>query len=247
MSDNLEYIESYFEQKLTVADKELFEQRCSNDEDFAADVAFYISTRQAVRLSLLEQKRLVWQKAAQQQTQPASVEAPVRKMFFSKWLPYAAAACILAAIAFFSLKGTNSPPQMASEYLAKNMAHISGTMDGSRDSMQAGINFYNLGKYDTALSIFNNYSSTHPENSNAKQYAGMAYLASHKYTKALAAFDELAQQKLFSNPGLFYKAVTLLNRDEMGDKDAARKLLQQVKDKNLEGSKQATEWLANWR
>ncbi|MEJ7680068.1 MAG: hypothetical protein WKG06_19850 [Segetibacter sp.] len=67
------------------------------------------------------------------------------------------------------------------------------------------------------------------------------------YDKALMHFDELAQKKgLFSNPGLFLKALTLLERNMGNDKDGAKKLLQQVVADKLEHSKEAEELLKKW-
>jgi hypothetical protein len=45
---------------------------------------------------------------------------------------------------------------------------------------------------------------------------------------------------------LFLKAVTLMQRNKQGDKEKAKQLLEQVKDQNLEGSKEAEEWLRKW-
>jgi hypothetical protein len=53
----------------------------------------------------------------------------------------------------------------------------------------------------------------------------------------------LEKEDLRSNPGKFYKAVTLLEQNKSGDKEAARSLLKQVVDKSLEGKKDAEEWL----
>jgi FimV-like protein len=49
--------------------------------------------------------------------------------------------------------------------------------------------------------------------------------------------------QLYSNPGQFYKALALLLRNESGDKDQAKELLQKVIDEDQEGSKMAQEWL----
>ena len=50
----------------------------------------------------------------------------------------------------------------------------------------------------------------------------------------------------YSNPGMFLKAVTLLMRNEQDDKAQAKLLLEQVVNKNEEGSKTALEWLKKW-
>jgi hypothetical protein len=86
-----------------------------------------------------------------------------------------------------------------------------------------------------------------PDNSDAKKYAGLVFLATGDYDSALARFDELAAMKgLYSNPGLFLEAVTLLQRNRKEDLPRARPLLEQVVREKLEGSEQAEEWLKRY-
>jgi hypothetical protein len=60
----------------------------------------------------------------------------------------------------------------------------------------------------------------------------------------LQCFNELAAKKeLFSNPGMFLKAITLLQRNQPGDREQAEQLLQQVIDEKADGSKEAERWL----
>jgi tetratricopeptide (TPR) repeat protein len=248
MSETLEYIEAYFTNELSDAEKQAFEQRCASDENFADDVAFYITSRQAIRQELLNQKTQLWSGS----NNPAESQSALKKVtslhrsVVRKWLPYAAAACVMlfALIYFFYPKET--PKQLAGKYVKHTLTHISQTMDGSRDSLQKGISFYNSNQYDSALHLFQNIYQANPGNSDAKQYIGLAYLMKKDYEKALMHFDELANKKLFSNAGVFLKAVTLLQRDNKGDKEAARDLLKKVKDENLEGRTQAEEWLSKW-
>jgi len=247
MNENLEFIEAYFENKLDDSQKEIFERRCARDEDFAGEVAFYITSREAIRQSLLEQKNQLWTNTEADSARSASNNiAPVKKINFRKWLPYAAAACLLLAVAAYFFNRTETPQQLANKYVQRALISISQTMDGSKDSLQKGISFYNRGEYDSALYLFQNIYQAHPDEANAKEYSGRAYLMKKNYDEALMHFDELAKKKLFSNPGIFLKAVTLLERNKKGDKEAAKELLEQVRDQHLEGAREAAEWLRLW-
>ncbi len=254
MSETLEYIEAYFEKKLSTEEKQVFEDRCIGDTDFAGEVAFYISSRKAIRQKLLEQKRIQW---AANETVTAinnpganntstSDMAPIRKMAFRKWLPYAAAACLLFAIATISFYSQQNTHQLASDYVT-TLTHIDQNM-GFADSLQQGINAYNKREYDIALAIFQQVYQANPDYSDAKKYIGFVYLMKADYDKALKHFDELSQRKdLVSNPGVFLKAVTLLERDAKGDKEDAKAFLEQiVQDDNLGHRKEAAEWLKKW-
>lgn len=254
MSKSLEYIEAYFEKKLSIQEKQIFEDRCIQDTNFAGEVAFYISSRKAIQQKLLEQKRNQW---SVDETVPAINEpdtkitlpsglAPVKRMVLHKWLPYVAAACLLLAVATYSFYSQETTHQLAKEYV-KTLTHIDQNM-GSADSLQQGINAYNKGDYDTALYVFQNIYQAYPDYSDAKKYIGLVYLMKEDYDKALIHFDELSQRKdLVSNPGLFLKAVTLLERNKKGDKENAKALLEKVvQDDKLGHRKEAAEWLKKW-
>ena len=117
-------------------------------------------------------------------------------------------------------------------------------MDASRDSLQLGIAAYNNKDYNRALQLFTGVEKNDTANSDAKKYAGLAYLQQQDYDKAIQQFDELSNMKgLFSNAGDFLKAVSLLERNKSGDKEEAKQLLQKVVTDKEEGSEQAEEWL----
>jgi tetratricopeptide (TPR) repeat protein len=115
---------------------------------------------------------------------------------------------------------------------------------GNADSMQTGLKLFNSDKLTEALSIFETLVKSDPKNSEAKKDAGIVSLRLNNYDKALEYFTMLATDtSLYSNPGKFYEAVTLLKRNKDGDKETAKLLLQQVRDENLEGKSEAEEWL----
>jgi len=241
MTETLEYIEAYFTNALDENGKKSFEKRCGTDDVFAQEVALYTLTRQALRDELLMQKQAQWKAMdIAKETKPV----PVRKMHFMKWVPYAAAACILLAVLFTFLNGNPSPQQLADNYIDKNMVLISQTMDATTDSLHTGIAYYNSKKYDAALNIFKALDNDLPvKNTDAKKYEGYVYLVIKDYNKALVQFDELSKMDLFSNPGNFLKAVTLIKRNAAGDKEEAKLLLQKVIADKQEGSEDAVKML----
>ena len=79
-----------------------------------------------------------------------------------------------------------------------------------------------------------------------KKYLGIVYLRLGNYQKALFYFHQFESDTLYSNPSVFYQALTLLKRNLPGDKEKARELLQQVRDNDLEGKEFAQKWLDKW-
>ncbi len=244
-TETLEYIENYFQQTMADKDRSIFEERINADKNFAEDVAFYIGARQALKQQLLEQKQKQWtvKELVEKETLPTI--APVKRIGANKWWSYVAAACVLIFTAFYFFeKKTNTPQQLANNYITINLSHTSLTMDGSKDSMQLGKAAYNDKNYDKALQYFAGVANAHAENTEAVKMTGIVYLMTNNYDKALQQFDELANVKgLFSNPGLFYKAVTLLERNKEGDVKTAKTLLEQVVNQNLAHNEEAKDWL----
>jgi len=56
-----------------------------------------------------------------------------------------------------------------------------------------------------------------------------------QYDKAIDYFFQLEYYNLYSNPGKFYQGLTLLKRNMPGDKQAAKVLLQQTLQNDLNG------------
>jgi len=244
MPNTLDYIESYFQQTLNDQEKKEFEARCETDEAFAKEVAFYITTRQVLREELLKQKQQQWKDENDEQEETSPIISIKRKTTFGRLIAYAAAACLLLAASVYFFEAQTTPKKLAADYIRTNYNNLSQTMDASHDSLQLGIAAYNDKDYTMALQLFEGVESRDPSNSDAKKYAGLVYLQQQNYDKAIQQFDELANMKgLFSNPGDFMKAVSLLERNNPGDKEQAKKLLQKVVAEKEEGREKAEEWL----
>lgn len=240
--ENLTYIESYFQQTLNEDEKKNFEKRCEEETAFAEEVAFYISARETLREELLQQKKEQWKTLLPTEKELPSI-LPIKKLYQRKWFMYAAAS-VLLVFAVYIFEKPQSAQQLATNYVQTNYTHISLIMGSEQDSIQMGLTAHNNKDYNKALLIFEAFAKSHPDNADAKKYSGLGYLLQENYDKALLEFSELANMKsLFTNPGIFLQAVTLLERNNTGDKEKAKQLLQQVKDQHLEGHEKAEEWL----
>ncbi len=238
----LDYIDAYFQQTLTETEKEEFESRCNNDKAFAEEVAFYITARQGLKNELKAQKEKLWNTEETQKREDVFFIKPFRRIADNKWI-YAVAACILLAFGTYFFERPSATQSLADNYIKNNFTQLDITMDGSRDSMQNALDKYNNKQYAQALPIFKAIYKNHPDNNDALEDEGKTYLVTKNYDSALQAFTELENKKLFSNPGTFYKAITLLRRNKAGDKETAKQLLTKVRDQHLEGSKEANDWL----
>lgn len=238
--DNMEYIESYFKGDNTAEEKLQFENKILNNKDFADDVAFYISVNGAMKQELHEEKKQRFREMYESH-KVIAMKPRVKTL----WKYMAAASVIVATFLltwFFSISNS-SPHHLADKYVQQNFKTLSIKM-GNGDSLQVGINLFNSGKLKEALSVFETLENSDASNSEAAKYAGIVSLRLGNYDKAIKYFSLLdANTALYSNPGKFYKAITLLERNKDGDKEQAKRLLKEVIDKDLEGKNEAEKWL----
>lgn len=238
--NNMEYIENYFKGDNTAEQERQFENKILTDADFANDVAFYISANAAMQQELHEEKKQRFREMYESH-KVISMKPRVRSL----WKYMAAASVIIAAflLTWFLSENKTSPEQLADKYVKQNFKTLNVTM-GNSDSLQTGISLFNSGKLNEALSVFESLENSDATNSEATKYAGIVSLRLGDYAKALKYFSLLeADTVLYSNLGKFYKAITLLERNKEGDKAAAKQLLQEVVDRDLDGKKEAEKWL----
>lgn len=255
--ENSELIESYFTGSPDPEQTRAFETRITMDSAFAEEVAFYLSIHSLAREVYQSEKKQQFRNLYQQGrvseittskisnplTSSKSRPTPVRKIIY-----YMAAAAAVAGITFgiYNYEQRASPQQLAAKYEKKNLITLSVTM-GSRNSLQDGIDLYNKGKLEQALAQFEQMSQKDSTNSRARLYAGLSALRLKDYDKAMIYFRQLeGYTQLYSNPALFYEALTLMKRSQPGDVDSAKQLLQQVVAKDLDEKETAREWLVKW-
>ena len=106
---------------------------------------------------------------------------------------------------------------------------------GAGDSLQTGLNLYNQGNFREALRQFEGILQADPSNPTALADAGIVSLRLQFYDKALGYFKKLeSRTDLQVNPGLFYEALTIMKRDQTGDRSHAKQLLREIVDNNLD-------------
>lgn len=238
--NDLEVIDSYFMSSPTEKEKLQFEKRILDDVAFADEVAFYISANEVLKQELLQQKTKHLREIYNLEKEKNQV-TPVRSIW--QYLAAAAVVGLLVLVSWFFIGNKSSVEQLATGYIEQNFQQLNVSM-GNEDSLQLGIKLFNEHKFMEGLSIFKNLNEALPDDAEVKKYAGITSLRIGDYGKALHYFTLLeTDTTLFSNPGKFYKAITLLKRNGEGDKAQAKKLLHVVVDQKLEGNQIAKDWL----
>lgn len=240
--DNLDYIENYFSNQPDPARIIEFEQRIQADPAFAEEVAFYLSALGVSRDASQAEKKQHFKKIYQKHHVVSAFR--VKKLIY-----YFAAAALVAGVIFgiYTFVNPISPPQLAGQYEKEHLQTLPVTMSSRSNSLQNGLRLYNEGNFDEALLQFESIIRSDTSNADAKKLAGIVSLRMKDYKKALGYFNQLETYTgLYSNPALFYQALTLMERNQPGDAREAKLLLQKIVDQDLEGKEYAQEWLRKW-
>src|SRR6478735_3830561 len=149
--ESLEYIESYFEKKLSPDESGKFEQRIKDDASFAEEVSFYLSSKQAAMSTLAEERKRRFREIYQSK----EVVLPLRTL---KLWPAIAAAAVVIGIVFGVFIGMKpvSTYQLAEKYMQDNLQTLGVTMSTKEDNLQVGLRLYNESKYAEAQLQFEN-------------------------------------------------------------------------------------------
>ncbi|MDQ3292365.1 MAG: tetratricopeptide repeat protein [Bacteroidota bacterium] len=265
-------IEEYLNGEMNAEEKELFEAALSSDKEllkvFKVYSAIETEMQEAEEFSLQEiaLKNTLQELNKEYFKSEPRQEAKVVKFYsdniFKLSASIAASIAIIIAVYFGFLQQGKNIKLLADNYFEENLQQINQTVstsedtlqfgiagknrqkDTTQDSLQMGVTAYNNQEFDAALRVFRKISTDYPENREAKKYTGLVFLNTENYDKALKEFEDLSQIKeMPNNPGLFLQAVTLMRRNNQGDKQKAKELLKQVVETNAEGSQEAAQWL----
>jgi tetratricopeptide (TPR) repeat protein len=241
MENSMEYIEGYFRKEMSAEEITKFEQLILEDPIFAEEVAFYLGARQTAQEEGAAERKERFREIYQQHK--ALAPAPVRSMGRWSWTIAAAAVVAVLFSGWYLYQQQGNPGRLANRYVEQHWQTLGVSMSSREDSIQTGLRLYNEGKWQEALRQFEGIIKSGDTGSEVKKYAGIVAFRLKDYDKALVYFSELSSYKLYANPGLFYQAVTLLERNRSGDPENAKQLLQQVVQNDLEEKETAREWL----
>ena len=240
----MQYIDDFFEGKLSGEELSGFEEKINNDPSFAADVAFYISSKQVAREMVAEEKKTRFKELYTATNGHHAVSKPgrVRQLRYSLYIALAAA--IITAVVVIAIRTNGSPKDYANSYIKDHYSILSVTM-GRENEIQKAADLYNKGQFAASLTAFENIIGKDSSLFYPLEYAGLAALRIPDYDKAMRYFNRLETFHAYSNPAVFLQALTLMKRNQPEDKEQAKKLLKKVVDQGLEGKEAAEKWWKN--
>lgn len=232
----LEQIEKYFDNELSLSERQDFENQLSTNPELAQSVAFYLNTKKAAQQLAQQTRRAEFEELRES----LSKNVVGRKVNVSTWVTgIAASVMLVVGIWWFTQISTPRAEEFANHYIQQNFETLPVKMDAQTDSLQMGLKLFNDQKLTQAQRIFEDVLKNNNTDSEALKYAGITALRLKDYDRAIGYFKNLASQKsLFANPGKFYQALALLQKSPK-NKAEADVLLKEVIDNNLEGKEEA--------
>ena len=238
MNNDLEIIENYLTGQLSADERTQFEATLRTDPAVADTLAFYALAKHTAKADARAQRQAEFATLRRSPVQ-SPWAAPMR------WAAAASVVLLLGLGWYFqgSTKGSGSgdATQLADAYITRNFDQLAITMSGGPvNALTQGVELYNNKKFAEAEAVFQGLLTQQPDNDRALKFAGLVAYRQKKYDTAIDRFHRLSQRTdLFSNPGTFLEAIALLQRNRPVDKSQAKKLLEEVVSRNLEGKADA--------
>lgn len=237
--DSLDYIDNYFKGQLNAEEIRQFELRIEQDPVFAQDVAFYVSAtgmlKEQAEKSTKERFREL------ELAEPVKMkQSPVRKMVY--WM---AAAAVTIGVIFRVFFMQPSSFKMAENFIAAEMTIDTVTTMGPTldDSMLLAKNYFYSQKYLAAQKVYDALIVSYPEKDEIILNAGIAALKAGNTESAISYFKTYEANDLFDNKGKFYHAVALMKRNQQGDHERAKQMLEDVVKNKYTNHEIASNWL----
>jgi hypothetical protein len=250
MADGSDHIDKYFSKSLSADENRRFDQRIIDDPAFAEEVAFYAAALEVARQQVIADKK----ERFRQLYDKGRSEIPSYGQIVSfgrtqKLLPYLAAAILVLLVMTLWLLflRPRSPQQLAEKYTDTHWQDLPVTMTDKASPVLTGLQLYNDRHFLPALEQFKKAMLADSTDTKAVEYAGITAFRLQNYELAIALFVQLEKRKgLFANPGMFDHALTLLERNHVGDAATAKGLLEQVVREDLTGKQAAQDLLKKW-
>jgi tetratricopeptide (TPR) repeat protein len=237
----LERIDKYFNNELSLQERQAFDSQLIDDSELKENVSFYLNTRIAAKQIANDKRKAEFTELRKTLSHKPNETGRIKPII---WLSGLAASVMMAlGLWWFSGNTTPNSEALAGTYIQKHFQNLPIKMDGTADSLQMGLRLFNEQKLTEAQIIFEDILKRKNNDSEAIKYAGITALRLKNYDKAIQYFKILGSQKsLFANPGKFYEAITLLEKSPANKKEAEL-LFKEVIDNDLEGKQEALRML----
>lgn len=225
MKPNLEIINEYLSGELDEKQKGEVEMQIANNEAFAKEFTMILLAKKAAKEEAATIRKAEFESL---RTKMASkpVGGPIGFFPNNNMVKIAMAASLALIIGFFWIfNQTETPQNLANNYIETKLNKLPVMMSAADDSLTKAINFYNKKEYTQAKPIFEKLSKNEPK---AMEYLGLTNLQLEQYDEAIAIFKALSTNKTYTSRAKLLWALSLIKK---GDKQQYYEILKGI-DKN---------------
>lgn len=227
----VEAIEQYIRQELTVEERARFEQRLSNDPALQSKVDAISLLLVGVQEAHLTEKLNEFHSSM---TTSASTQKLIKVKSIQRWL-VAASVIVLAGIASWLLLTMQSREQkLFAKFYSPDPGLISAMSSSDDYQFDRAMLDYKRANYDSAIRVWQSMATVKPGNDTLNYFLGCAYLAKGEHKKALEKFKKVIaiQNSYFIKDAYWFAGLAML---QQGNKTEAISYIEKSEhdDKNM--------------
>jgi len=229
---DIDLIENYLKGALSPEESALVKKRIIQDPDFAEKINDYKDVIDGIRLSGRDEFSAAvadWEKDIRKE------EGGSREIRFTtfpkKYLRLAAVFLVLMMAALYIVISSRSddPQELYASYFAPYEDVINVRDNSTTTGLSDAMEFYNKGDYKKASSSFQAYLSDHPDDHDARFYAGVSQLAAGSPELAIIDFEKVIQANtIFREQAEWFLALGYL---KINNTTAAKNFLREISQK----------------
>ena len=205
MEEMYEQIERYVENELSESDRQAFETACLSDNSLMQELAFYLSSRQAVISVQEDQLKQTWIDTYSN-NRPSGRKIPFYPLL-------AAAIFIILLLTYFGYHAVQ-PRDMASLYISYHeVSEVSVVRGPDSAVFQEADSLYNEKLYQKAIPVYLKVLElpiSDTAQNRARYYLGHSYLNTDQPRAAIEAFEQIDTTYQYTKDAQWYIALAYI-------------------------------------
>lgn len=206
-----EWIEAYLAGELTQSEQGVFEKMMQDEPDITNE----IEVHQRISGVLRDENKLKFREALLAAEAEHRRQENIRRFTMPKWMRYAAAVIIIAAVAspFLYNSFSSSPDKLFRQYYSAYEANM--VSRGAGQENQA-FNAYAEGNYELAADLFHQLNQADPDNAAYSFYRAISLMELKNYEEASHLFEQVYSDgnNFFVEQSSWYLALTCIKTGE---------------------------------
>jgi tetratricopeptide (TPR) repeat protein len=194
--DNPQYfdlIQTYIDGEMSPAEAAKFEQDLHEKIDLKKEYDLYLALQEGIKRQNIEVLKEQFKKIDQQLDAKASNS--VSRTINFRLISIAASVVLIIALSFYFTAGNNEV-SIAKTFWEEDrgLKNLMGTSLNNNEKMEKAMNFYKLGEYDKATSIFETMKYE-TKNDTVSYYSAILNFKKDKFEEAILGFKSVVSKK----------------------------------------------------